>query len=92
MSYIYSDRPEAKTALCILEAVKALLWSMPITHVSTLVLHLAPRNDTDSSTLQVVDEESAIIDGSYMIGFEIDYRSIQRFPSQKDKDYEKILY
>ena len=40
---------------------------------------------------QVVDKDSAIIDGSHKIGFETDHRNMQRFPNQEDEDYRNIL-
>ena len=38
--------------------------------------------------LQVVDKESATIDGAHNMGFETDHRNMQRL---QDEDYQKIL-
>ena len=43
------------------------------------------------SILQVVDKDSAIIDGSHRIGFETDHRNMQRFADREDQDYRNIL-
>ena len=51
----------------------------------------APRVLLILLSLQVVDKDSAIIDGSHKIGFETDHRNMQRFSSQGDEDYRKIL-
>lgn len=47
---------------------------------------------TEESEFQVVDKESAIIDGSHKIGLETDHRNIQRFHNKEDEDYKSILY
>lgn len=39
----------------------------------------------------MVDEDSAVIDGSQKIGFEKKHRDLQRFASRDDEDYQDIL-
>lgn len=41
--------------------------------------------------LQVVDKNSAIIDGSHKIGFETVHRNLQRFSNRDDENYQDIL-
>ena len=40
----------------------------------------------------MVDEASAVIDGSEKIGIEKEHREMQRFTSQEDKDYKDMLW
>jgi len=40
----------------------------------------------------VVEKDSAVIDGSWKIGFEKKHRDIQRVTSHEDKDYQDMLY
>jgi hypothetical protein len=40
---------------------------------------------------QVVEKNSAVIDGSHSIGFEKKHRDIQRFEAQEDANYQDIL-
>jgi len=46
---------------------------------------------TDISELQVVEKDSAVIDGSQKIGFEKKHRDVQRFESPEDEDYQDML-
>lgn len=43
------------------------------------------------SEFQVVERDSAIIDGSQGIGFEQTHREIQRFKSREDHNYQSLL-
>ena len=51
----------------------------------------APRTLLILFNPQVVDKDSAIIDGSHKIGFETDHRNMQRFSNQGDEDFRNIL-
>lgn len=44
------------------------------------------------SELQVVEKDSAVIDGSQKIGFEKQHRDIQRFVSREDENYQDMLF
>ena len=44
------------------------------------------------TNLQVVEKESAVIDGSHKIGVEKTHRNIQRFDSRSDENYRNILF
>ena len=91
MNYLQSDGPKTKNTVCVFEAVKQKVWRMPIIHVSAIVLFKPVEALLILSNLQVVDKDSAIIDGSHKIGFETDHRNMQRFPSREDEDYKNIL-
>lgn len=39
----------------------------------------------------MVDKDSAVIDGSYEIGFKKKHRDMQRFETAKEDDYQDIL-
>ena len=91
MSYLRSDGPGTTNTLCVFEAVKQKFWRMPIIHVGALIFSKAHRFLLILFKSQVVDKDSAIIDGSHKIGFETDHRNMQRFPNQEDEDYRNIL-
>lgn len=80
----------AGNTVCVFEAVKESLFGIPIMHVSGCPLKSDEQRLTHS-VLQVVEEDSAVIDGSRKIGFETKHREIQRFLSRDDENYEDIL-
>lgn len=91
MSYLCGEGPKVDNTVCVFETVMASLWGMPIIHVSAVVPCQAPHGDTDIPTMQVVDQESAVIDGSHRIGSERDHRNMQKFGDEMDDDYNNIL-
>ena len=90
MNYLRSDGPTTKNTVCIFEAKKQKVWRIPIFNVSVT----ACVNHLESLLIlfnpQIVDKESAVIDGSHAIGFETDHRSMQRFSDREDEDYKNI--
>lgn len=41
--------------------------------------------------MKVVGRDSAVIDGSHEIGFDVDHRGLQRISSPEDQRYKDIL-
>lgn len=79
-----------KNTVCIFETVPETLLGFPVIQVSGLADGLGIFRET-AYPAQVVDKYSAVIDGSYPIGFEQNHRSIQRFASTTDPNYRDIV-
>ena len=89
MKYLESEGPKLSNTVCVFEAVKQEIFRMPIINVSVIVP--SSWGDTNTSNLQVVDKDSAIIGGSCKIGLETDHRNMQRLPNQEHEYYQNLL-
>ena len=77
--------------VCACEAVKGSFYGLRITHVSGTHELLEIGITSNSDVLQVVDKDSAVIDGSRNIGSDKRHRDIQRFRYREDEDYQGVL-
>lgn len=77
--------------VCVFEAAKKSFYGLPITHVSGTHELLEIGIASNSDVLQVVDKDSAVIDGPQKIGSEKGHRDIQRFRSREYEDYQDLL-
>lgn len=79
--------------VCVFEAERESLFGFPIMHVSAFGLEVDRMGvRLIYSELQVVEKDSAVIDGSQKIGFEKQHRDIQRFVSREDENYQDMLF
>ena len=77
--------------VCAFEAGKESFYGLSIMHVSGTHEILEIGITSNSDVLQVVDKDSAVIDGSQKIGSDKRHRDIQRFRYREDEDYQGVL-
>lgn len=86
-SFIYEKDMSRKT-LCVFEAEREFLWGIPITHVSFQIPRI---RDMQLITIQVVDRESAVIQGTIKRSVERSHKEMQRCRSLNDEMYEDVV-
>jgi hypothetical protein len=79
----------SKNTVCVFETVKEAIFGFPILEVSAYSLS---NRIMRLITFQVVERDSAVIDGSRTIPSEKGHRDIQRYASRDEHEYQVILF
>jgi hypothetical protein len=80
-----------RNTVCVFETVRETFLGLSITCVSIQLLYTPSLYASTNFNVQVVEKDSAVIDGSQKIGFDENHRNIQRFPSRSDPNYLDVL-